>query len=308
MAEKDNRVAGIIDRLTEITTEFNQLTKENEELKQKIMKNVELLSEAENVIKNLKDHVSFLETQKKSDIPQLPPQVNILRRELEEKENALKYAHNIIKERENEISIMKLKVSTSVLSDQSQLNNFRQEFLQKNSQIAELTNLNNELRNQIKKLEAAKVITEAPTPVVETSASLNVLCKDLQDKLNISKKYTERLEADFRNLKSIQGQEAALERITELENKNDRLLQKLKELESVQLTSKDPNKILELEEQLKEKETIILQLDSKQTEASTTVSSGVEAPAGLIEDLQKKINKLKSEVKKKDEMISKLRS
>ncbi|GAG55487.1 unnamed protein product, partial [marine sediment metagenome] len=146
------------------------------------------------------------------------------------------------------------------------------------------------------------------TPVVETSASLNVLCKDLQDKLNISKKYTERLEADFRNLKSIQGQEAALERITELENKNERLLQKLKELESVQLTSVDPNKILELDEQLKEKETIILELESKQTEVSTTISSGVGAPAGLIEDLQKKINKLKLEVKKKDEMISKLRS
>ncbi len=294
MAEKNNRVAGIIDRLTEITIEFNQLTKENEELKQKIMKNVELLSEAENVIKNLKEHVAFLETQKKSDIIQLPPQVNVLRRELEEKEN--------------EISIMKLKISTSALSDQSQLNNFRQEFLQKNSQIAELTNLNNELRNQIKKLEDAKVITEAPTPVVETSASLNVLCKDLQDKLNISKKYTERLEADLRNLKSIQGQEAAFERIMELENKNERLLQKLKELESVQLTSEDPNIILKLEERLKEKETIIMELESKQTEASTTVSSGVGALAGLIEDLQKKINKLKFEVKKKDEMISKLRS
>lgn len=294
MAEKDIRVAGIIDKLTEITTEFNQLTKENEELKQKIMKNVELLSEAENVIKNLKEQVTFLETQNKSGTSKLPPQVNVLRRELEEKEN--------------EISIMKLKVSTSALSDQSQLNNFRQEFLQKNSQIAELINLNNELKNQIKKLEAARVITEVPTPVVETPASFNVLVKDLQDKLNKSKRYGEKLESELRNLKSIQGQGAALERITELKNKNERLIQKLKELESIQWTSEDPNKILQLEEQLKVKETIILELESKQTEVSTTVNSGVGAPAGLIEDLQKKINKLKSEVEKKDEMISKLKT
>jgi len=298
----------IIDKLNEITNEFNELTKENKDLKQRIMKNIELLSEAENVIKNLKEQVAFLENQSKSGSTQVPLQVHKLKRELEESKRTLNIANNQIKERDNEISVLKLRDSTSTLSEQSQLNDLKQQILQKNHQILELSSLNNELKMEIEKLETPKTPIETPVPEVDPSSSLNVLCLDLQDKLNKSKKYSEKLEAELSNLKGIQDRGSALERITELENRNEKLLEKLKELEADQLALEDPNMIKKLQEQLKEKEKIILELKSKEAKAPTIITSESKAPSGLIEDLQIKINKLKFEIKKKDEMISKLKS
>jgi len=298
----------IIDKLNEITNEFNELTKENKDLKQRIMKNIELLSEAENVIKNLKEQVAFLENQSKSGSTQVPLQVHKLKRELEESKRTLNIANNQIKERDNEISVLKLRDSTSTLSEQSQLNDLKQQILQKNHQILELSSLNNELKMEIEKLETPKTPIETPVPEVDPSSSLNVLCLDLQDKLNKSKKYSEKLEAELSNLKGIQDRGSALERITELENRNEKLLEKLKELEADQLALEDPNMIKKLQEQLKEKEKIILELKSKEAKAPTIITSENKAPSGLIEDLQIKINKLKFEIKKKDEMISKLKS
>lgn len=298
----------IIDKLNEITSEFSELTKENKNLKQKIMKNIELLNEAENVIKNLKEQVAFLENQSKSGSTQVPLQVHELKRELEESKKALNTANDQIKERDNEISVLKLRASTSTLSEQSQLNDLKQQILQKNHQISELTSLNNELKMEIEKLETPKTPIETPAPEVDSSSSLNVLCQDLQDKLNKSKKYSEKLESELSNLKGIQDRGSALERITELENRNEKLLEKLKELEADQLALEDPHMIKKLQEQLKEKEKIILELKSKEAKAPTIITSETKAPSGLIEDLQIKINKLKFEIKKKDEMISKLKS
>ena len=51
-----------------------------------------------------------------------------------------------------------------------------------------------------------------------------------------------------------------------------------------------------------------MELKSIEAKAPATIPSGSKAPSGLIEDLQIKINKLKAEIKKKDEMIYKLKS
>ena len=276
----------------------------------------------------------------------LSNKISSLTLSLTEKDDAINF-------KENEINELKLKLdeATSAVQfmadtasetgpdiSQELIEDLKSELSKKKSQVSELEQKNLELSKEISSLNEQLIEKETksqvdyvipvetpeskiirPQPAQTSSATLEILCQDLQADLNKYKKVIDRLNQDNSELQSAidqGGVQIEPEEIKELKKENDQLKS---DLSQIQETLKEKSKISietlslaeserlveDLQKQLKAKDQIIAEIkESRQPQMIAP-----ERPiASLVEDLQKTINRLKITIEEKNKIIDELKS
>ena len=339
---------------------IQEVEQENEQLRNKIQANIDLITKTEEVIRNtiaenerLKKEVrtsGSIEGRNVAVIQQenldLSNKVKTLTISLTERDNALSL-------KEGELAELKVQlneataavqfmadtasedtpeVSKALIEDlQSELSKKKTHVSELEQKIAALNNeistLNEQLIEKEKKspvdyvipVDTSKSTIIKPQPAQTSSATLEILCQDLQADLNKYKKIVEKLNQDKSELQqSIEkgGFKLEPEEIKGLKKENEVLKTELSQVQEIlkekskataeTLSLVESERLVEdLQTQLKLKDQVITELkSSKQPE--------IIPPQGpmssLVEDLQKTINKLKISIEEKNKIIDGLKS
>ncbi len=238
----------------------------------------------------------------------------------------------------NQQSVDKFVPETDSTVTTALIDNLQSELSKKKTQIDELENrinalteeneaLNEQLVEKLKKLpidyvvpvEQPKSSVIRPIPVRPSSETLEILCQDLQSDLNKYKRIVEKLNKEKSELQQAVekgGFKLEPDEIKELKRENEELKTELSKIqeslimrkeEVVPTTQVDDSEqlITDLQEQLKEKDRLIIELKTLQ-ESQPIVHEG--PMSGLIQDLQSKIRKLKITLEEKNKIIEELKS
>jgi exonuclease SbcC len=246
-----------------------------------------------------------------------------------------------IKEKENEINLLKKNINPIQSQPQTLVGNvntalveeLQSELSKKKSQIAELQTSISELKQeneallgqQVEKLKSLPIDYVVPVENVEPSAirplppetslkPLELLCQDLQSDLNKYKKVIEKLNQEKSQMKQAledKGFKFNTEELELLKKENENLKRELnnlqedlkKKIQKKEIPRDLESKLAELEVKLSEKEDIITQLKLSQPTQNIDEFGSM---AGLIENLQSTINKLKITLHDKDQKILEL--
>lgn len=281
---------------------------ENEDLRNKIKENIDLLTKTEEIVrktleenKRLKEEikqVEMIEEVKTSDNQkeniELNNKMQTLLANLSEKEEELRVANNENKE-------LKLQVETLLVEQES-----RSASVSSPSEV-------------IPPIEAPKTSKTKQSSSATSSATLEILCQDLQSDLNKYKRIVEKLnkeKSEFQRSIKRSGVQLEPEEMKELKRENEKLKRDLSKIQeslkqktektSAAISTDDLEKKIDgLQNDLKEKDNLIVEL-KKASETPVSVQS--TPMTGLIEDLQDKINKLKITIEDKNIMIEKLKT
>jgi len=296
IAEKEKLKVEKEKAVIEINIKVNELTVENSELTSKVKSMIKLLLEKDEEIKAKDSLISDLQkTRISTSVP--TTQVNsVLVEELQSDFN----------ERKSNVTNLESKISS--LSEE--INRLNKELVEK---------MKSEPVDYVLQVEPPKppeppVIK--PLPPEQSSTPLEALCRDLQSDLTKYKRVIEKLTKEKSQLKNAleeKGFEFSSLELESLKEENESLkkdLEKIqsslgdKKIETTQIATQNfEQKIKDLESKIQEKEDVIIDLKLSQI-APTTVSDG--SIPGLVENLQKNINKLKSIITEKDKKISEL--
>jgi chromosome segregation ATPase len=195
------------------------------------------------------------------------------------------------------------------------------------SKINQLTKENEGLNQQLIEVEKSKslpidyvVPVEQPKPSVlkpqttqPSTETLERLCQDLQQDLNKYKRnidYLTKEKDDLKKAFEAGGFQLEPEELKELKRENETLKNDLFQLqESLKMKQQESPQtsvqINSLQQQIKEKDLLIAELKSTQ-QPQLTIPKG--PMSGLVEDLQNKINKLKSTIEEKNKIIEELQA
>ncbi|MFX1497589.1 MAG: hypothetical protein ACFFBH_08695 [Promethearchaeota archaeon] len=324
--------------VTDTLNQINKLQQENNELRQKISQNIDLISRSEEIIRRTVEEKEKLKTEKDQIVQEINNRLKDLESENLELNNKAKSMVKLllekdkdIKNKEDEISRLKVSgMSSDSAVNRSLIDDLRSELSKKSSliselelKVSELTNenevINQQLVEKIKTLPIDYVVpieqTEVikPKPPISSSQPLEQLCQDLQADLNKYKKVIDKLTTEKSQLKEVleeKGLKINPEEILNLKAENEALKKDVTELQkslqktaSKEISSDFDEKIKVLENELKEKVDIITQLKLSQI-AQVGPNSG--PMTNLVEELQKNINKLKSTIQEKDQKIKEL--
>ena len=215
----------------------------------------------------------------------------------------------------------------------SELNKKKTQLVELNNKIKMLTQENKNITEELDDLKE-KASASKPAPTVEvpqkpakisekadaSSPTLNVLVQNLQSDLNKYKKIAAQLKEENEKMKkSVESGAAPSESgdVKQLKRENDALRSKIADLEKERkleaeasgevLKSALEGKIKELEETIKKQEKTINDLKSSKPVAAEVEAKSGAPMAGLVGDLQSKLNKLKIELKEKDKIIEELK-
>jgi len=339
---------------------IQEVEQENQQLRNKIQANIDLITRTEEVIRNtiaenerLKEEVrtsGSIGGRNASVIPQenldLTNKVKNLTMSLTERDNVLSLKDNEIAELKVELNEATAAVqfmadtasedtpdvSKALIEDlQSELSKKKNQVSELEQKIAELNKeiftLNEQLIEKEKKtpvdyvipVDTSKSTIIKPQPSQTSSATLEILCQDLQADLNKYKKIVEKLNQDKSELQqNIEKGGFKLEpgEIKELKKENEDLKTELSQVqETLKAKSKATAETLSLVESERLIEDLQEQLTLKDQIITGLKSSSqpqVIAPQGpmssLVKDLQKTINKLKIMVEEKNKIIEELKS
>ena len=194
--------------------------------------------------------------------------------------------------------------------------------------IAELAEENANLNKKITEQQSAWAVdyvvpvveatttAKKPEPAPTSVSTLEKLCQDLQSDLNRYKKILDSLKVENKELKKTLeagGVSTDFEEINDLRNENISLKARIINFEKtmeeqtleVSLSLDSENKIKELQNQLNEKAILINELKASQIILPVAQSGPM---SNLVEDLQAKINKMKTALNEKDKTIEDLKS
>jgi len=194
--------------------------------------------------------------------------------------------------------------------------------------IAELAEENANLNKKINEQQSAWAVdyvvpvveatttAKKPEPAPTSVSTLEKLCQDLQSDLNRYKKILDSLKVENKELKKTLeagGVSTDFEEINDLRNENISLKARIINFEKtmeeqtleVSLSLDSENKIKELQNQLNEKAILINELKTSQIILPVAQSGPM---SNLVEDLQAKINKMKTALNEKDKTIEDLKS
>ena len=330
MTSEDKSPSVIRDTLNKMSA----LQQENEELRKKITQNIDLISRSEEIIRKSVEEKEKFKLEKEEALKDLKQENLELSNKVKSMVKLLLEKDEEIKNKENQLSRLGgTGASTESIYDQSLIDDLKSEVSRKSSQISELelkiselTDENEVLHQQlvekIKNLPIDYVVPVEdvevikPQPPETPSLPLEQLCQDLQADLNKYKRVIEKLTNDKSQLKQAlenKGYKFDAEDIASLRTENEALKKDLEDLQESlrkRTTAASPEvnlgfetKIKELESKLSEKEDLITQLKLSQLAQGDTDSGPM---AQLVEDLQKQINKLKVQLKEKDQKIVEL--
>lgn len=280
---------------TEISMKLNEKEQENLELSAKVKSMVKLLLEKDEEIKSKETEILSLKSdlttsQLESEIPTKP--VNSA----------------LIEELQSELS----KKKTQILELEQKISELNQENEALMAQQVE--KLKSLPIDYVVPVESNEPSIIKPLPPETPSKPLELLCQDLQSDLNKYKKIIENLNNEKSQLKEVlenKGFKFSTQELEDLKRENVNLKRELSnlqiDLEKQSKQKEQPSglesQMRELEVKLSEKDDIIAQLKLSQT-SQTDDSSG--SMAGLIENLQSTINKLKLTIQEKDQKILEL--
>lgn len=326
------KIQANIDLISKTEEVVRKTIDENEKLKEELKNsgsfdrgNVEKIQQENLELSNKISSLTLSLTEKNNTINFKEDEIKELRLKLDEAASAVQFMADTASETGPDIS-------------QELLEDLKSELSKKKSQVSELEQKNLELSNEISSLNEQLIEKETKLQVdyvipVETpeskiirpqaaqtsSATLEILCQDLQADLNKYKKVIDKLNQDKSELQSAidqGGVQIEPEEIKELKKENEQLKS---DLSQIQETLKEKSKISietlslaeserlveDLQKQLKAKDQIIAELkESRQPQMITP-----EGPmASLVEDLQKTINRLKISIEEKNKIIDELKS
>lgn len=331
----DNKNTSVV---TDTLNQINKLQQENDELRQKISQNIDLISRSEEIIRRTVEEKEKLKIEKNEIVQETNNRLKDLETENLELNSKVKSMIKVllekdeeIKNKEEEISRLKVSgISSDSVVNRTLIDDLRSELSKKTSliselelKVSELTNenevINQQLVEKIKSLPIDYVVpieqTEVikPKPPISSSQPLEQLCQDLQADLNKYKKVIDKLTKEKSQLKEMleeKGLKINPEEIMNLKAENETLKKNLTELQkslqttaSKEISSDFDEKIRALENKLKEKEDLITQLKLSQV-AEAGPNAG--PMTSLVEELQKNINKLKTTIQEKDQKIKEL--
>jgi chromosome segregation ATPase len=296
---KPSIIAETLDRIKE-------LEKENDELRNKIKENIELLTKTEEIVrntieenKNLKEQIGMDSKVNHNESQQKIIEIN---NKIMDLENKLVEREVELRGKNNEITELKTKlesVSKSIKKADSEvktklIEDLKSDIAKKNNQIGELETqindlkaenaaLNQQLIEKMKKLPIDYVVpVEQPEPTVikpqstePSSQTLEILCQDLQTDLNKYKKIVDKLNREKDELEQAfknGGFQLKPEELKELRVENENL----------------KNEIAEIQESLR-------------------ISQQSNFSSPKISESEKKINDLESQIKEKDRLIAELK-
>lgn len=320
--------------IAETLEKIEALEKQNIELKEKINKNVEIVHDSEKILKKTvgeKDQLkqdltkkNELITKLENKIRTLESQVNTLTNDKEALESEL---NSKLAETRKEPSEHAAPPVDKELIDNlsSELSKKKSQILDLQIKIKSLTEENEALNKQITNAKAKYtrdkvVLGEKPGKTEINSAgskTLEILVQDLQSDMNKYKRIIDKLKqenTDLKEAQKISGISAETDKIEELNKENETLKDEILKLENLLeketiLASEMRDaaiRVKELEDELKEKDNIIMELKNSKV-AKIPIESGAPM-SGLIEDLQGKINKLKLALKEKNKTIEDLKN
>ena len=323
----------------ETLEKIKEVEDENEQLRNKIKENIELFTKTEEIIeKTIAENESLKQQLKKAGmtgetkVSELQQENIMLNNEITELKMKLETASMTSKPVESPSMGKDSEVTTSLIDNlQSELSKKKIQIDDQEKRINELQEeneaLNQQLVEKMKKLPIDYVVpVEVPKPSVlkpqstePSSETLEILCQDLQSDLNKYKRIVEKLNNEKSELeRTIESGGFQLEpdELKDLKRENEDLKNELSQIQiSLQNKSQEvaqanqineaEKKINILQEQLEEKDRLIVELKSKQ-QSQPIVHEG--PMSSLIEDLQKKINKLKLTIEEKNKIIEELKS
>ena len=339
---------------------IQEVEEENQQLRNKIQANIDLITKTEQVIRNTIDENERLkeELKKSGSIGgrdtiviqqenlELSNKVKNLTINLTERDKTLILKDNEIaelKERLNEATAAVQfmvetapeeapDVSKALIEDlQSELSKKKAHISELAQKIATLNNeitiLNEKLIEKEKKtpvdyvipVETSKSSVIKPQPAQTSSATLEILCQDLQADLNKYKRIVDKLNQEKSNLQHTiekEGFQLEPDELKELKKENEALKAEITQIQDIlkeqskttaeKLSLVEYERLIEdLQTQLKLKDQIIEDLKFSNQPQIVTPQGPMSS---LVEDLQKTINKLKISIEEKNKIIDELKS
>jgi len=291
---------------------IKEVEKENENLRNKIRENIELISKTEEIVKKTIEENERLNeeikqagmiggakaTEIKKENMELNNKFQNLNQNLTLKEEELKVAHNVINELKLKIenlstieeSSLKTVSETNSEVTSALIGDLQSDISKKKTKIADLEkNLmdliedNENLKGEIKKLsikdrtpaEAPKSSVIKPLPIQTSPNTLEILCQDLQSDLNKYKRIVETLTKEKSELQRNtdgSGLQLEVEELKELKKENEELKIHLSQIQE--------------------------SLKKKTEEERSTVP---------VDDFKEKIKELQNQLKERDHLIAELK-
>ncbi|TFF83823.1 MAG: hypothetical protein EU552_02490 [Promethearchaeota archaeon] len=333
--ENNNRPSVIGETMNKIDV----LQRENQDLRQKIAENVQLIERTEEILKKAAQEKEQLKIEKEQSLQGIKIRMGQIEAENEELSKKVKSMVQLVMEKDQEIndlhnSIADLQkgaqneVNIAIIEElKAELTKYKNHITDLEREILEKKNENEDLQKQlVEKMKALPVdyvvpventqpTVIKPNPPENRSLPLETLCQDLQSDLNKYKKIIDKLKQEKSELKTAmesKGVNLEVMDLQKLQQENETLKKDLSALQdqinvaqTTQKSSTESNdqKITELELKLQEKDKIITELKLNQIEQKEIPAGPM---AGLVDDLQKNINKLKLTIKEKDKKIEEL--
>jgi len=356
MMTESNKSSAIGETLKRI----QEVEQENEQLRNKIQANIDLITRTEVVVSNtIAENERLKEELRKSgsiggrDVSVIQQENLDLTNKVKNLTMSLTERDNVLSLKDNEIAELKVElneattavqfmadtasedtpeVSKALIEDlQSELSKKKTQVSELEQKIAELnkeiSTLNEQLIEKEKKspvdyvipVDTSKSTIIKPQPSQTSSATLEILCQDLQADLNKYKKIVDKLNQDKSELQqNIEKGGFKLEpgEIKELKKENEDLKTELSQVQEIlKEKSKATAETLSLVESKRLIEDLQTQLKLKDqtiTELKSSSQPQIITPQGpmssLVKDLQKTINKLKMTVEEKNKIIEELKS
>ena len=338
MEQENNKPASI----SNTTNKLDLLQQENQQLRDRIAENIQLISKAEEIIRNAAQEKEKLRLEKEQNQKEVNIRLNQLEAENAELSDKVKSMVQLNLEKDKEINNLHTTISNLQEGNQNDVNlaiiqelkleltKYKQHITDLEQDLLEKKEENEELQKQlvekmkslpidyvlpVKSPDSSVII---PSPPESPSIPLEALCQDLQTDLNKHKKIIDKLQQENSELKStLEGKDIQFTGgdIQNLQQENEALKNDIESLQnqlklkentdsiSINLSNLE-EKISDLEFKLQEKDKIITELKLNQVEQKAIPAGQM---SGLVDDLQKSINKLKLTIKEKDHEIAELK-
>jgi len=326
---------------------IGDIQKENEQLRNKIAANIDLITKSEEILKKAVEEKEKLKIEKNEAVAEIAMQINDLKQENSELGNKIKSMVKLLLEKDEEIKskdklVLNLQsqaptqIRTDSMTENAIIDQLKSEISNKDITVQNLEGKTIELSNEVERLKkdyeeelkskSADVVVQAsapeqkvikPMPPEISTLPLESLCQDLQSDLTKYKRIVENLKKEKNELKNaLEGKEISLtnSEFEPLEKENELLKKKLTELQNSLSSSKKETEIISSEEYGKKIQNLENKVREKESIiadlklSSISPTSDPSNPmAELVENLQKNINKLKITLSEKEKEIANLK-
>ena len=325
---------------------IGDIQKENEQLRNKIAANIDLITKSEEILKKAIEEKETLKIKKDEAVTEIAAKLNELKQENSELGNKIKNMVKLLLEKDEEIkskgiliSTLQSQVDTQIGQDSTTENaiidQLKSETSKKDITIQSLERKTTDLSNEVERLnqvyeelknKPVDVVAQAsapeqkvikPMPPEPSTTPLDDLCQDLQSDLTKYKRIVENLKKEKNELKNaLEGKDINLpdKQFEPLEKENELLKKQLAELQNSLKSSKKKKPTISSEEygqkinnlENKLKEKESIIADLKLSAISPTSEPSIPM-AELVVNLQKNINKLKTTISEKEKEITDLK-